>query len=199
MPADKAPLILASTSPYRRLLLERLRLPFTAEAPGVEEAPLPGELPGAQAQRLARAKAAAVAGRHPASVIIGSDQVADCQGRALGKPGSAARAREQLAAASGTTVVFHTAVAVVHADGLTLESHTDLTRVHFRHLGADEIARYVALDQPLDCAGGFRSEGLGVALFEAIESEDPTGLVGLPLVWLAGALARAGLSPLAAR
>jgi septum formation protein len=199
MPADKAPLILASTSPYRRLLLERLRLAFSAEAPGVAEDARPGELPGPLALRLARAKAAAVAGRRPGSVVVGSDQVADCGGQVLGKPGTAARAREQLAAASGATVVFHTAVAVVHADGVTVETHTDLTRVRFRRLGADEIARYVELDAPLDCAGSFRSEGLGVALFEAIESTDPTGLVGLPLVWLAAALGRAGLSPLAVR
>ncbi len=196
MTADKAPLILASTSPYRRLLLERLRLPFTAEAPGVEEAALPGEEPGTLALRLARAKAAAVSRRHPGAVVIGSDQVAECRGRVLGKPGGPERAREQLALASGTTVVFHTAVALAHADGETVDMHTDLTRVRFRRLDAREIERYVALDEPYDCAGSFRSEGLGVALFEAVESEDPTGLVGLPLVWVAGALARAGLSVL---
>ena len=199
MSADKAPLILASTSPYRRLLLERLKLPFSAEAPGVPEAAHAGEAPGPLALRLARAKAAAVAERHPGAIVIGSDQVAECQGRVLGKPGGPERAREQLALASGTTVVFHTAVALAHADGVTVETHTDLTRVRFRRLGAAEIARYVALDEPYDCAGSFRSEGLGVALFEAVENEDPTGLVGLPLVWLAGALARAGLSALGAR
>jgi septum formation protein len=199
MPAAKAALILASTSPYRRALLERLRLPFTAETPGVEEAARPGEAPGPLALRLALAKAGAVARRHPGAVVIGSDQVAECQGRVLGKPHGAERAREQLAAASGTTVVFHTAVALVHADGVTQETHTDLTRVRFRRLGAAEIERYVALDTPFDCAGSFRSEGLGVALFEAVESADPTGLVGLPLIWVAAALARAGLSPLGAR
>jgi septum formation protein len=197
MPADKAALILASTSPYRRALLERLRLPFSAEAPGIDEAARPGEAPGALALRLALAKAGAIAARRPGAVVVGSDQVAECQGRTLGKPLDAGRAREQLAAASGTTVVFHTAVAVVHADGTTRETHTDLTRVRFRRLGAAEIARYVALDEPLDCAGSFRTEGLGIALFEAIESEDPTALVGLPLIWLAGALGRAGLNPLA--
>ncbi len=197
MSADKPALILASTSPYRRTLLERLRLPFAAEAPGVEEAARPGEAAGTLALRLAFAKAAAVATRRPRAVVIGSDQVAECQGRVLGKPHTPARACEQLAAASGTTVVFHTAVAVVHADGLTRETHTDLTRVRFRRLGAAEIERYVALDAPFDCAGSFRSEGLGVALFEAIETEDPAALVGLPLIWLAGALRRAGLNPLA--
>ena len=196
MPADKAPLILASTSPYRRELLARLRLPFSVEAPGVEEARLAGEAGAGLAERLARAKAAAVAARHPGAVVIGSDQVAECQGRVLGKPHTAARARDQLAEASGATVLFHTAVALVHADGATVETHTDLTRVRFRRLGADEIARYVALDEPLDCAGSFRAEALGVALFEAVESEDPTGLVGLPLIWVAAALRRAGLSAL---
>ncbi len=198
MPADRAALILASTSPYRRLLLERLRLPFSTEAPGVEEAARPGAAAGPLALRLALDKARAVARRHPGAVVIGSDQVAECQGRVLGKPGTAERARRQLAEASGTTVVFHTAVALVHADGVTRETHTDLTRVRFRRLGAAEIERYVALDAPLDCAGSFRSEGLGVALFEAVESQDPTGLVGLPLIWVAAALGRAGLSPLAA-
>ena len=128
--------------------------------------------------------------------MIGSDQVAECQARVLGKPDCAARAREQLAAASGTVVAFHTAVAVVHRDGATVETHVDLTRVRFRRLGAAEIERYVALDQPFDCAGSFRSEGLGIALFESIESDDPTALVGLPLIWLAQALSRAGLNPL---
>jgi septum formation protein len=198
MPADKAALILASTSPYRRALLERLRLPFAAEAPGVEESATPGEAAGPLALRLALAKAASVARRHPGAVVIGSDQVAECRGRVLGKPHTAERAREQLAAASGATVVFHTAVALVHGDGVTEETHTDLTRVRFRRLLAAEIERYVALDAPLDCAGSFRSEGLGVALFEAVESEDPTALVGLPLIWVAAALRRAGLNPLAA-
>jgi septum formation protein len=198
MPADKAPLILASTSPYRRALLERLRLPFSVEAPGVDEAAQPDEAAGPTALRLALAKAGTVAARHPGAVVIGSDQVAECRGRVLGKPHTAARAREQLALASGTSVVFHTAVALVHADGVTHETHTDLTRVRFRKLLAAEIERYVALDAPLDCAGSFRSEGLGVTLFEAVESEDPTGLVGLPLIWVAAALGRAGLNPLAA-
>ena len=196
MPARPSRLILASTSPYRRELLRRLRLPFASEAPGVEETRTPGEAPGPLALRLALAKAASVAARHPGAVVIGSDQVAECQGHVLGKPGSAERACEQLRQASGATVVFHTAVAVLHADGATRETHTDLTRVRFRRLGAEEIARYVALDEPYDCAGSFRSEGLGVALFESIETADPTGLVGLPLVWLSGALARAGLNPL---
>jgi len=199
MPAAAPPLVLGSTSRYRSQLLARLRLPFEVLAPEVDEAPRPGEPPAALALRLALAKARAVAQARPDAVVIGSDQVAECAGEVLGKPHTAERACEQLARASGTTVVFHTAVALVHADGASRETHTDLTRVRFRRLGAAEIERYVALDRPLDCAGSFRSEGLGVALFEAVESEDPTGLVGLPLIWLAAALGRAGLSPLASR
>lgn len=197
MPAPH-PLILASTSRYRRELLGRLRLPFEVESPGVEETALPGEAPAALAARLALAKAAAVAGRHPGAVVIGSDQVAECRGRALGKPGTAPRAAEQLSAASGSTVVFHTAVAVLAPGPAGPQVHTDETRVQFRKLSAAEIERYVALDEPLDCAGSFRSEGLGVALFEAVETRDPTALIGLPLIWLAGALASAGLPVLSA-
>ncbi len=197
MPTAPPPLILASTSCYRHELLQRLRLPFTAESPGVDEGAIAGEAAADLALRLARAKAAAVAARHPGAVVIGSDQVAACGGAVLGKPGTPARACEQLARASGMTVVFHTAVAVLGADGETHQEHRDETRVRFRRLTAREIARYVELDQPLDCAGSFRSEGLGIALFEAIETCDPTALIGLPLVWLAGALTRAGLDALA--
>lgn len=195
MPPSPPPLILASTSIYRRELLERLRLPFAVESPGVEEVALPGEAPSALAGRLARAKAEAVASRHPGAVVIGSDQVADLNGTALGKPGTAERARAQLSAASGQTVVFHTAVAISRPGGAPLE-HVDETRVRFRILDAATVERYVAIDRPLDCAGGFRSEGLGIALFEAIENEDPTALVGLPLAWVARSLASLGLDPL---
>ena len=198
MPNQAPALILASTSPYRRALLERLRLPFAVEAPHVEEAAGPGEAAGALALRLAQAKAQEVARRRPGTIVIGSDQVADCDGRTLGKPLTAENARAQLAAATGRMVVFHTAVALVHADGARVERHTDRTRVRLRPLDAASIARYVELEQPLDCAGSFRSEGLGVVLFESIETEDPTALVGLPLIWLAQALARAGLDPLSA-
>jgi septum formation protein len=189
-------LILASTSRYRKDLLERLGLAFATENPGVDESARAGESPAALAERLAEAKARAVAARHPGAVVVGSDQVAACGDRRLGKPGTAERAREQLAAASGRDVLFHTAVAVLHPGGLEL--HRDQTRVRFRTLTAGEIARYVELDAPFDCAGSFRSEGLGVALFEAIETRDPCALIGLPLVWLAAALARAGLDPLSA-
>jgi septum formation protein len=195
MPASPPRLLLASTSRYRRSLLERLRLPFVAEDPAVDETPLPGEAPAALATRLASAKAIAVARRHPAAVVIGADQVAECDGAVLGKPGTAERARAQLAGASGRTVSFHTAVALERPGGPG-GRHLDVTRVRFRTLGAEEIARYVALDEPLDCAASFRSEGLGIALFETVESRDPTALVGLPLIWLAAALRAAGLDPL---
>jgi septum formation protein len=192
-------LILASTSPYRQSLLSRLGLAFTAEAPGVDETRGPDEPAADLAARLARAKAQAVAERRPGSVVIGSDQVAiTADGRILGKPGTAERAVEQLMAASGRSVRFLTAVAVVRADG-TVETHTDCTTAVFRTLRVSEAARYVELDRPLDCAGSFRSEALGAALLERVDNVDPTGLIGLPLVWLAGALRRAGLDPLSAR
>ena len=191
-------LYLASTSAYRRSLLERLALPFTAEAPGVDETRGADEPVADLARRLAREKALAVAARHPGAVVIGSDQVATTPaGRLLGKPGTVERAVEQLLAASGQAVVFLTAVAVVRHDG-SLDEHTDRTTAVFRTLSEAEIRRYVALDQPLDCAGSFRSEGLGAVLLERVDNQDPTGLIGLPLVWLAGALRRAGLDPLSA-
>jgi septum formation protein len=191
------PLLLASTSPYRAQLLRRLGLGFEPVAPYLDESPHVGETPGTQALRLARAKALAVAARNPASWVIGSDQVADLEGRILGKPGDAARCRTQLAAESGRVVVFHTAAVLLRQGARTGYEHVDLTSVRFRSLTADEIARYVELDRPFDCAGGFRSEGLGAALFESMETRDPAALVGLPLIWLAGALRSAGLDPLA--
>lgn len=188
-------LILASTSRYRAELLARLGVAFTTEAPGVDEASRPGETPAALATRLACAKAAAVSARHPDAWSLGSDQVALRDGDVLGKPGTAARCEAQLLASSGREVLFLTAVCLV-GPGPRLE-HVDETRVRFRALGAEEIRRYVALEQPLDCAGGFKCEGLGIALFERIESTDPTALVGLPLIWVANALRRVGLDPLA--
>ena len=190
-------LVLASTSPYRAELLRRLGLPFAAVAPGVDESSQDGESPGAQALRLARAKALAVAARCPGSWVIGSDQVPDLEGRILGKPGDAGRCRAQLAAESGRVVVFHTAAVLLRQGAHTRYEHVDLTSVRFRSLTAGEIARYVELERPFDCAGGFRSEGLGAALFESMETRDPAALVGLPLIWLAGALRSAGLDPLA--
>ncbi len=185
-------LVLASTSRYRQTLLERLGLPFEAEDPGVDEAALPDEPPDALALRLAEAKAAAVSVRHPNACVIGSDQVASLAGRRLRKPGDGARAIEQLRAASGSPVAFHTAVCVRWPGGI--RSDTDLTVVRFRALNDAEIARYVDAEQPFDCAGSFKAEGLGIALFEAIENRDPTALVGLPLVATARMLREAGFA-----
>jgi septum formation protein len=185
-------LVLASTSPYRRQLLERLGLEFTVARPEVDETPLSNETPLAQAQRLAEAKARAVGQRMRDAWVIGSDQVAEIDGQALGKPGSFERAADQLAAASGRLLRFHTAVTVYrHSDRRRL-SFCDLTRVQFRALSAAEIERYLHAEQPYDCAGSFKAEGLGICLFEMIESQDPTALVGLPLIALARALRELG-------
>ena len=189
------PLFLASTSRYRAALLERLGLPFAVEAPGVDEADQMAEAPRARALRLAHAKAAAVSTRHPGAWVIGSDQVAACGERIFEKPGDAARCREQLAASSGRQVEFHTAAVLCRAEPRSVAEHVDYTTVHFRTLTPQEIARYVELDQPFDCAGGFRSEGLGAALFESLDTRDPAALVGLPVIWLAGALRAAGYDP----
>jgi septum formation protein len=186
------PLILASTSPYRRALLERLGLAFEALAPGVAETPRSGESPNDLALRLAQAKAEAIAAGRPGAIVIGSDQVAACGAGVLGKPGDAARNRAQLAELSGKTVRFHTACALLGVDAGLHAAHVDTTTVVFRALSAEEIERYVAHDAPYDCAGGFKAESLGISLFECIESQDPTALIGLPLIWLAGALRDAG-------
>ena len=185
-------LILASTSRYRRELLTRLGLPFAAVAPEIDEAPRGDEAAVALAARLARLKAEAVATLHPGAVVIGSDQVALRGRQILGKPGSVERCREQLRASSGRDVVFLTAVHVIDGPASRDESHVDRTTALFRDLTLPEIERYVDRDRPLDCAGGFKAESLGIALFEKIESSDPTALTGLPLAWLCGALRRAG-------
>jgi septum formation protein len=183
-------LVLASTSRYRRELLQRLGVQFEAVAPGIPEDTLAGEFPVDRARRLALAKAQAVADLHPDAVVIGSDQVAASQGRVLDKPGDAARTFTQLAFLSSQRAQFHTAVAVV---GTPLPLvHVDTTSVHFRALSTPEIERYVTREQPFDCAGGFKAEALGITLFESIDSTDPTALIGLPLIWLAGALRGAG-------
>jgi septum formation protein len=184
-------LILASTSPYRRALLERLGMAFEVLAPQVPEDRIAGEPPAERALRLALAKARAVAARHPDAVVIGSDQVACAGTTILGKPGSAERCREQLALLSGHSAQFFTACAVT-ATPHCAQTHLDTTTVVFRTLRAAEISRYVEHELPFDCAGGFKAEGLGVALFERITSEDPTALIGLPLIWLAQALRNAG-------
>lgn len=191
-------LILGSTSRYRRELLERLRIPFEVRSPDIDESPLPGEAPAALASRLALAKAQAVAARHPGAVVIGSDQVADLDGQPVGKPGSHERAVEQLRAMSGRSVVFQTAVAVVRRDSGFAGSALVPVTVRFRSLGEAEIERYLRIEQPYDCAGSAKSETLGIALLEAIESNDPTALVGLPLIKTCELLRAAGLDPLAA-
>lgn len=183
-------LLLASTSPYRRDLLQRLRLPFECLSPGVEETPRSGESPAALALRLAMAKAGAVHALHPDAWVIGSDQVADLDGRVLGKPGTADGARAQLRAMSGREVVFHTALCLL-GPGFR-ESAGDATRVRLRVFAGDEIARYVEAEPAFDCAGSFKAEGLGIGLFEAIDSRDPTSLVGLPLIATARLLRQAG-------
>jgi septum formation protein len=190
-------LILASTSRYRRELLSRLGLPFEAQAPAVPEVPMAGETPAAMAARLALAKARSVG--TPGAVVIGSDQVASLDGTLLRKPGSPNVAVAQLLACQGRTVLFHTAVAVIATDSGTTAEHVDVTEVRFRRLDAAALAEYVRREQPLDCAGSFKSEGLGVALFEEVSTRDPTALIGLPLIWLAGALKDLGVDPLAAR
>jgi septum formation protein len=187
---------LASTSKYRRELLARLHLPFSCVAPGVDEAARAGERPLALAGRLARAKAAAVALQHPDAWVIGSDQVAALAGRAgeliLGKPGTEARCIEQLRSCSGSTVTFMTAVAVVRHNGHAVHEFIDTTRVTFRTLDEETIARYVTVEAPIDCAGGFKSEGLGIALCESIDSGDPSALIGLPLIRLSTVLRDVG-------
>lgn len=191
------PLILGSTSPYRRELLARLRLPFEVASPEVDETPQAGEAPRDLARRLALAKAQAVAGRFPTAVVIGSDQVADLGGRPLGKPGTHERAVAQLRQMRGRTVVFQTAVAVVcQATGF---AEVDLApvRVKFRDLTDEEIETYLRAETPYDCAGSAKSEGLGIALLESIENDDPTALVGLPLIRTVRLLRAAGLPLLA--
>ncbi len=193
---SKPSLILASTSRYRRELLQRLRLPFDVVSPEVDEAPLPGEAPGALATRLALAKAEAVAARHPLAVVIGSDQVADLNGEALGKPGSHERATEQLRRMRGQSVIFHTAVAVVRHASQHVQQDEAPVQVQFRQLTDAEIQRYLLIEQPYDCAGSAKCETLGIALLDAIHSDDPTALVGLPLIRTGRLLRAAGLDPL---
>lgn len=187
-------LILASTSRYRRELLARLGLPFETRSPDVPETALAGEAPAAMAARLALAKARSIADR--GAVVIGSDQVASLDQRVLRKPGTPDVAVAQLRACQGKVVLFDTAVAVIATDsGETLE-HVDRTAVRFRRLDDAALERYVRLESPLDCAGSFKAEGLGVTLFEQISSEDPTALIGLPLIFVAHALKTLGVDPL---
>lgn len=187
------PIVLGSSSPYRRELLSRLKLDFGVELPDVDETPQGGECPRELALRLALAKARAVAAQHPHAVVIGSDQVADLDGRPLGKPGTHGRAVQQLRQMRGRVVVFQTAVAVVCAATGFEQVDLAAVRVTFRDLGDDEIESYLQAEKPYDCAGSARSEGLGIALLEAIESDDPTALVGLPLIRTCRMLRAAGV------
>jgi MAF protein len=191
--ADGRQLILASTSPYRRELLSRLRLDFLCEAPDVEESRQSGEWPLDTARRLARAKAKAVADGRTGSLVIGADQLAELDGKALGKPGSEEMAKAQLAQISGRTVLFHTALCLLDSDSGREQVDSVPYTVVLRPLSTATIERYVALERPLDCAGSFKSEGLGVSLFARQSGDDPTALMGLPLIRLVSMLAKEGL------
>lgn len=193
-PAPETPrLVLGSTSVYRRGLLERLGLAFDVDRPGVDEAARAGEAPPALVERLAREKALDVAARHPGAWVLGSDQLAELDGRPLGKPGGRDGALAQLASMSGRGVAFLTAVCLARG-GVALPVHVDRTVVRFRALAPDEIARYVDAETPYDCAGSFKSEGRGIALFDAIDTTDPTALIGLPLIATARLLREAGFA-----
>jgi septum formation protein len=198
IPSSAVPrLILASSSAYRRELLARLRLPFEAIAPEVDERPLPGEAPQQTALRLARAKAAAVAASAPGALVIGSDQVATLDGEQIGKPGDHARALAQLQKMRGRQVVFHTALCLWDDRAPDPASMAQLENVQafvtFRDLPDAELDAYLRIEQPYDCAGSAKNEGLGIAILERIESSDPTALTGLPLIALTGMLRRAGV------
>ncbi len=187
------PLVLGSTSRYRRELLARLGVPFEVAAPDVDETPHPGELPLALATRLALAKAQAVAALWPQAVVIGSDQVADLHGEPLGKPGNHARATEQLRRMRGQVVIFQTALAVVCVETGFVQQDVAQVKVLFRDLTDDEIENYLQTEQPYDCAGSAKSEGLGIAQLERIDNDDPTALVGLPLIRTARMIRAAGI------
>lgn len=197
MMTDSTPqLVLASTSPFRRELLVRLGLPFATAAPDVDEQRREAEPPRDLTQRLAEAKARAVASQFPGALIIGSDQVACLDTRVLGKPGSRERAVQQLRAASGREVAFETGLCLYDARNDKAEVCCETYRVQFRDLSDAEIAGYIEREQPFGCAGSFKSEGLGVALFERMEGADPTSLIGLPLIRLSALLRAAGVDPL---
>jgi MAF protein len=196
MPANRLPsggLVLASTSPYRRELLGRLGLPFTSARPDADESALPGESPEALVARLAESKARSVARHHPEALVIGSDQVAVLDGEIIGKPGTPERAREQLARTSGRSVRFLTGLCLLDTASGESQVLVEPFTVHFRELDAATIARYVAAEQPYDCAGSFKSEGLGITLFARLEGDDPNSLIGLPLIRLVDLLAESGI------
>ena len=187
-------LVLASTSAYRRELLQRFDLPFDVARPDIDETPLPGETPQATAERLAVEKARAVAGQFEDALIIGSDQVAHMGDTRFGKPGTVERAIAQLQAMSGRTVIFHTALAVLNTRSGHVQLDAVPTQVRFRTLGDDEIVRYVNKERPLDCAGSAKSEGLGITLLDALAGDDPNALIGLPLIALARMLRNEGIA-----
>lgn len=187
-------LVLASTSAYRRELLQRFGLPFEVARPDIDESPLPGETPQATAERLAVEKARAVAGQFEDALIIGSDQVAHMGDTRFGKPGTVERAVAQLQSMSGRTVVFHTALAVLNTRSGRVQLDAVPTEVRFRSLTDDEIVRYVNKERPLDCAGSAKSEGLGITLLDALAGDDPNALVGLPLIALARMLRNEGIA-----
>lgn len=183
-PKPQKPWVLASSSPYRRALLEKLKRPFKTASPNIDESPHPLESPEQLALRLARQKAEALIPEWPHALIIGSDQVAECEGVHLGKPGSLEAARSQLIQSSGKIVRFYTAVCILDASSKSFKESMDLTEVHFKSLSQDQIDRYLELEQPLDCAGSFKAESLGISLFDRIVGDDPNALIGLPLIRL---------------
>jgi len=194
--SDGRRLILASTSVFRRELLARLQLPFTAEAPVADETPQPGETAQQLAARLAEVKARSLAGEQPDALIIGADQVAELDGELMGKPGNHPRAVVQLTKAAGRSVNFVTGLCLLDAASGRNAVEIDLFRVHLRALSPEQIERYLQREQPYQCAGSFKSEGLGIALFERLEGDDPTSLIGLPLIRLTRLLAAEGVAVL---
>jgi septum formation protein len=191
---DLPRIVLASSSPYRRELLARLRLQFDVRTPGVDETALLGEAAGATALRLAQAKARAVGGDYPRALVIGCDQVAELDGTCLGKPGSHDNAVAQLTAMRGKTVLFHTAVALLNSASGSMQATDVPTTVRFRDYSEGEIERYLQAERPYDCAGSAKIEGLGIVLVERIESEDPSALIGLPLMRLTAMLRAEGVA-----
>jgi len=187
------PVLLASGSAYRRELLARILPVFERAIPGVDESPLPDEAPDALAIRLAQLKALRCAEERPDALVIGSDQVPAIGKRMLGKPGSHEQATAQLRQCSGQSVIFYTAVSVLGPAALPVDSYVDKTTVYFRELSDEQIRSYLNKEEPYDCAGSFKAEALGIVLFERIESTDPTGIQGLPLIWLSACLTRRGI------